>query len=113
MSKYRDITIILLAIYSLCALCPERLFPASAAQASEARNDHDCHSDNQENTRCPTSLVEYLPSPVETALHLRNSQAFVAPHVVAAVFGLSLRVKYFSFAAAGPPTFSLKPILRI
>ena len=113
MSTYKYIVIVLLAIYALCALCPERLLPTSALHVSDARDVHDCHGGSQKETRCPTSLIEYLPPPIETSCDLRSSQSFVVPHVLATVFGLSIRVKYFWFTAAGPPIAFRKPNLRI
>ena len=113
MSKYKYIVIVLLAIYALCALCPERLLPASAAHANDARDVHDCHGGSQKEPRCPTSLVEYLPPPIESSFELRSSHPFVLQPVVAARLGLPIPVKYFCFTAAGPPLAFLKPNLRI
>lgn len=113
--RYNCIPVALLAVYALCAVCPERLLPALAAQATEANETHDCHGGKTTTeSDCRTAIFQSLPPPTAELVYSVSSQAVLPSHLGSALAcELSLRRRGLHFSTAGPPIAPLKPNLRI
>ena len=113
---YKIIPGLLLAFYALCAVCPDRLVLALAAQATVASEPHDCHKPDKPkaDSNCRTVFSAFLPT-AEVKFAHALSALFVLPpqNIVSVSFDAALRVRTTANSNAGPPAPSLKLKLRI
>jgi hypothetical protein len=114
---YKVVPIVLLALYVLCSVCPERFLPARIAlQTAAASEPHDCNKGNKHepDNQCQALSSQYLPSPTAKFVHILTVQAFVTPpHAVSLAFNFLLSSRTIHFSTADPPIALLNTKLRI
>ena len=116
MQRRHKIIPILLAVYALCTVCPERVLPALALQTAAATEPHDCHNGDKHKPEpeCRTAFSESLPSQTVKFWHVLSVQTLlIPPDVLSLGFDLLLRLRTTHFSTAGPPLASLTINLRI
>jgi hypothetical protein len=115
--EYRVIPLVLLALYFLCSVCPERFLPGGmAVQAAGANEPHDCHNDGRPkpDRECRSALSGSLPPATVKFLHVLSTQAFLQHRPAASLaFDPLLRIRMTHFSTAGPLIPSLNIKLRI
>jgi hypothetical protein len=113
---YKVVPIVLLALYVLCSVCPERFVAARIAlQTGAASEPHDCDKGNKHepDNQCQALSSQYLPSPTAKFVHVLIVQAFVIPpHAISLAFNLLLSSRT-TVLSADPPMAFLKAKLRI
>jgi hypothetical protein len=114
---YKVVPIVLLALYVLCSVCPERFLPARIAlQTAAASEPHDCNKGNKHepDNQCQALASQYLPSPTAKFVHILTVQAFVTPpHAVSLAFNFLLSSRTTLLSTADPSTALLNSKLRI
>jgi hypothetical protein len=114
---YKIVPLVLLALYVLCSVCPERFLPARVAlQTAAASEPHDCNKGNKHEPdyRCQALSSQYLPSPTAKFVHNLTVQAFVTPpHAVSLAFNCLLSSRMTLLSTADPPIALLNTKLRI
>jgi hypothetical protein len=114
---YKVVPIVLLALYVLCSVCPERFVAARIAlQTAAASEPHDCNKGNKHepDTQCQALSSRYLPSPMTKFVRVFIVQAFVPPpHAVSLAFNLLLSSRTTLLSTADPPIALLNVKLRI
>ena len=114
--RYKLIPVVLLALYALCTVCPERVVPALAFQTAAASEPHDCHNRGRHRpeSECRTAFSESLPTSAVKFSHVLTAQGFLLPqHALSLAWALLLPPRTTHLSTAGPPIASLNPKLRI
>jgi hypothetical protein len=114
--RCKIIPVLLLALYALCTVCPERLLPPLALQTAAASEAHDCHDRGKQKpeSNCPAAFSEFLPSSEVKFSHIVTVHALLLPlHVLSVALDFSLRLRTTHLSTASPPIPSLKINLRI
>lgn len=114
--RHKMIPGLLIAVYALCAICPDRLVPAVATQLAAASEAHDCHNREKRKPEpdCRTVFSEFLPTPEVKFSHILAGHALLLPqNALSLAFAPALRLRTIHLSTAGPPIASLKINLRI
>jgi hypothetical protein len=113
---YKVVPIVLLALYVLCSVCPERFVARIALKTSATSEPHDCNKGNKHepDNQCQALSSQYLPSPTAKFVHVLIVQAVVTPpHAVSLAFNLLLSSRTTLLSSADPAIALLNAKLRI
>ena len=114
--RYKIISVMLLAFYALCTVCPGRARPTLGLQTAAASESHDCHDSGKQKpeSNCRAAFSEFLPTSEVKFSHIVTVHALLLPlHVFSAAVDFSLRLRTTHLSTASPPIPSLKINLRI